>query len=191
MAKLPFKTSKTKTSESISDGLGNSIDIPKLGCLTPNEKLSYIDCKYNLSTKPGITPIEYEITTVAKFLSHRFDTEINDNDLIEQAGSFNLIHALYEFLDNEDRAWQPKTVKLEVEGDDAEDVVFSYITKYSQDSDLNFREYPVAATREDLLVFKRWLIFSSVDVVPDGYKIYRFNPKTKKVGELLDRLSTV
>jgi len=150
---LPFKTSNKPTeSFTVKDGFGNEIDVPKYGCLTPNEALA-------ISKVPvqDITWADYKLQVTAAFLSFRFKTTVTPEELAEQAGTQPMLDALYEFQNKEKLRWPPANIILSIQGETAESIGVE-----------------VAKNENGVLVkdpnnSNTYYVFSNLEAIPDGY----------------------
>ncbi|TAG98728.1 MAG: hypothetical protein EAZ18_00180 [Oscillatoriales cyanobacterium] len=160
---LPFKTT-TKESETalIEDGFGNSIEIPKYGCLTYNEEDAI--SKYYLSLKDGVSRVEARLVEITILFRSRFKLpNLNVEEVAEQASTMPMIDRLYDFVLGERTRWIPKEVLLELTGEKAKEMAIESARIFSG----------IAATRADLETEKRWVVFASKGPWLDGFEIVK------------------
>ncbi len=112
---LPFKTYNTSESvELVSDHLGNSLEVPKYGCVTYNEfdclERLMIQARTELSDDPAMPMSEVERRQIAMLLRLRFKlaADVADADILRLPNGLPfpqpLIKALKAFFDRELKA---------------------------------------------------------------------------------------
>lgn len=163
MKKFAFKR-KDQEHEMITleDGLGTSIEVPKLGHITVFEELAITDVYVKLQGS-NETYTKLKLQALCEFLKIRFEDEsLTVQDLAQQAGSQAMIDVLYEFMENERGRWQPSKNICKIEGQ-----------KNSADCAKVFAETYgyVVVSRKDLKINNTYFIFKDLESVPDGYDI--------------------
>jgi len=114
---LPFKTNPNLTYaigqiETIQDGLGNSLDIPKYGCLTWEEYEQYSQYTLAASKSDDLSLDTYRANVVVDFLRSRFkiDSTISKSELLKLADGtpipYPMLQALWSFFEGEMNRWQ-------------------------------------------------------------------------------------
>ncbi len=163
MKKLSFKKrDKTEEVSVLEDGLGTSIEITKLGCVTVFEELAITKVWSDIQqSKDSFAKLKLE--ALAAFLSCRFeDDELTPEKLAIEAGSQAMIDVMYTFMENERSRWVPSSNICRIEGTPE---ALECAKKYAEEN------HYVVATRQDLKVNNSYFIFKSLDVVPEGFEI--------------------
>jgi hypothetical protein len=163
MKKLSFKKrDKTEEVSVLEDGLGTSIEITKLGCVTVFEELAITKVWSDIQqSKDSFAKLKLE--ALAAFLSCRFEDEsLTPQKLAVEAGSQAMIDVLYTFMENERARWLPSSNICRIEGSIES---LDCAKKYAQEN------HYVVATREDLKINNSYYIFKSLDVVPESFEV--------------------
>lgn len=134
----------------IEDGFGNSIELPKKGCLTVGEQ-DAIE-KYYMGIESGVNRMQANLAELTIFLKSRFsDTKLTPEQVAEQAGTVPMVERLAEFVEGEKTRWIPKQCVLDMTGELAREIAIDTAQKING----------IAATRPDLLFEKRYLVFKN------------------------------
>jgi hypothetical protein len=147
---LPFVNKLTDSNIKlvlIEDGFGNSIELPKKGCLTVGEQ-DAIE-KYYMGIESGVNRMQANLAELTIFLKSRFSLQLTPEQVAEQAGTVPMVERLAEFLDGEKTRWIPKQCVLDMTGELAREIAIDTAQKING----------IAATRPDLLFEKRYLVF--------------------------------
>lgn len=163
MKKLSFK--KREKEEEIvvlEDGLGTSIEIPKLGCVTVFEELEITEAWVDIQqSKDSFAKLK--LAALAAFLRNRYeDDSLTPEKLAVEAGSQAMIDVMYTFMENERSRWQPSNNVCRIEGGLES---LECAKKYAQTN------HYVVATRQDLKVNNTYFIFKSLESVPEGFEV--------------------
>lgn len=160
---LPFKTTNKETETAlIEDGFGNSIEIPKYGCLTYNEEDAI--SKYYLSLKDGVSRVEARLTEITILLRSRFKLpNLGVEEVAEQASTMPMVDRLYDFVLGERTRWIPKEVLVELTGEKAKEMAIEAARIFSG----------VSATRADLETENRWVVFATKGPWLEGFEIVK------------------
>lgn len=153
---LPFKTSnKVAIEYTIEDGFGNSLTLPKFGCLTVDEGLAAANVRYDPLKTTGA---DWKLGIVTAFLKSRFRLDkLTPEEVAEQAQTQPMLDRIYEFYQNEQNRWQPSKLLLTASGEAAKSITKSAAKSLSG----------VAAQDER---FKdTWYVFAGLNDVPEGY----------------------
>lgn len=149
----------------VSDGRGNSVPILKRGCLTPNEFIAIEEARINLYKDRNNIPPQSKVmlAEVAAFARERLENpKIDAQYVAERIKTFSLIRAIHVFLEGEQREWAATNFEMEFKGVEARNEAIAFAEK---------KPGRVAATRADLAMFNRWVVFRSRDDVPEDYTV--------------------
>lgn len=163
MKKLSFKKREaTEEIVTLEDGLGTSIEIPKLGCVTVFEELEITEAFADIQqSKDSFAKLK--LAALTGFLKNRFeDDSLTPDKLAVEAGSQAMIDVLYQFMENERSRWQPTNNVCKIEGG-SESVECA--KKYAE------ANHYVVATRQDLKINNTYFIFKNLETVPDGFEV--------------------
>jgi len=162
---LPFKTTlidKGENTALIEDGFGNSIEVPKYGCLTYNEENAI--SQYYIGLKDGVSRVDARLSEITILLRSRFKLpSLKIDEVAEQASTMPMIDRLYEFVLGERTRWTPKEVLLEITGEVAKEIAIEAARQYKG----------IAATRPDLELEKRWVVFAKKGSWLEGFEILK------------------
>lgn len=176
---LPFKTTtadKGENTELIEDGFGNSIEIPKYGCLTYNEENAI--SQYYIALKDGVSRVDARLAEITILLRSRFNLpNLKTDEVAEQANTMPMIDRLYDFVLGERTRWIPKEVLLELTGEFAKEMAIETARQYKG----------IAATRPDLEQEKRWVVFQKKGPWLEGFEILKDFADDDPVGKPLTR----
>lgn len=172
---LPFNSrERPHETHLIEDGFGNSLEIPRYGCFTPNEE-DAISKYYIANQNELIGNTEAKIAELTIFLRSRFKlATLTSEELAEQAGTMPMIDRLYEFLQNERIRWIPQKTLLDISGEKAQDCAVKAAQEF----------HAIVASRSDLRVEKRWLVVESLDLIPGGFEVFADYTEGEKLGKL-------
>lgn len=163
MKKLSFKKrEKNEEIVTLEDGLGTSIEIPKLGCVTVFEELEITEAWVDIQqSKDSFAKLK--LAALAAFLRNRFEDEtLTPDRLAVEAGSQAMVDVLYTFMENERSRWLPSNNVCKIEGG-LESVECA--RKYAETN------HYVVATRDDLKVNNSYYIFKTLESVPEGFEV--------------------
>ena len=152
---LPFKTSDKSVDEhTIEDGFGNSLTVPKYGCLTVDEGINTAKVRYDPAKDSGA---DWKLGVVTAFLKSRFRLDkLTPDEVAEQAQTQPMLDAIFEFYQKEQSRWVPSKVLLTASGEAAKTITKSAAKSLSG----------VAAQDER---FDTWYVFAGLNDVPEGY----------------------
>lgn len=169
MPLLPFKVSqKSEETKTISDGFGNSLEIPFRGCLNFAE--DHAISQYYLKFDGSATRAEVQLAVVTIFLRERFNLpDLTPEQVAQEAVTMPMIDRLAEFIENERNRWVPSKVLLDVSGSEAEETAWLCAQ----------RTEGVMTSRKDLVAQKRFIVFQSLDDVSDDFEIIKDFSKGK------------
>ncbi|MEG3875790.1 hypothetical protein QT972_00200 [Microcoleus sp. herbarium7] len=146
----------------IEDGFGNSIEIPKKGCLTVGEQ-DAIE-KYYMGIESSVNRMQANLAELTIFLKSRFSTpSLTPEQVSEQAGTVPMVERLAEFVEGEKTRWIPKQCVLDMTGELAREIAIDTAQKING----------IAATRPDLLLEKRYLVFRTKGPWLDKFEIIK------------------
>lgn len=176
---LPFKTTVTdkgENTELIEDGFGNSIEIPKYGCLTYNEENAI--SQYYMTLKDGVSRVDARLSEITILLRSRFNLpNLKTDEVAEQANTMPMIDRLYDFVLGERTRWIPKEVLLELTGEVAKEMAIETARQYKG----------IAASRPDLELEKRWVVFAKKGPWLEGFEVLKDFADDEPVGKPLTR----
>ncbi|MEG5173291.1 hypothetical protein [Microcoleus sp. B3-D7] len=176
---LPFKTTATQQGENIAlveDGFGNSIEIPKYGCLTYNEENAI--SQYYIGLKDGVSRVDARLSEITILLRSRFKLpELTTDQVADQASTMPMIDRLYEFVLGERTRWIPKEVLLELTGEVAKEMAIETARQYKG----------IVAGRPDLELEKRWVVFAKKGPWLEGFEILKDFAEDEPMGKPLTR----
>jgi|GEM_PF-2957734 len=176
---LPFKTTATQQGENtalIEDGFGNSIEIPKYGCLTYNEENAI--SQYYMGLKDGVSRVDARLSEITILLRSRFKLpDLTTDQVAEQATTMPMIDCLYEFVLGERTRWIPKEVLLELTGEVAKEMAIETARQYKG----------IVAGRPDLELEKRWVVFAKKGPWLEGFEILKDFAEDEPMGKPLTR----
>lgn len=152
---LPFKTSdKTSDEYIIEDGFGNSLTVPKYGCLTVNEGVATSQVRYDPAKDSGA---DWKLNVVTAFLKSRFRlSKLTPEEVAEGAKTQPMLDAIFDFYQKEQSRWVPSKVLLTASGEAAKSITKSAAKALNG----------VAAQDER---FDTWYVFAGLNDVPEGY----------------------
>lgn len=163
MKKLSFKKrDKTEDISVLEDGLGTSIEITKLGCVTVFEELAVTEVWSDIQqSKDSFAKLKLKALTA--FLKERFEDEsLTPEKLAIEAESQAMIDVLYTFMENERARWLPSANVCRIEGSLES---LDCAKKYAEEN------HYVVATREDLKINNSYYIFKSLETVPSSFEV--------------------
>lgn len=176
---LPFKTTvadKAENTALIEDGFGNSIEIPKYGCLTYNEENAI--SQYYIGLKDGVSRVDARLSEITILLRSRFKLpNLKMEEVAEQASTMPMIDNLYEFVLGERTRWIPKEVLLELKGEVAKEMAIETARQYKG----------IAASRPDLELEKRWVVFAKKGPWLEGFEVLKDFADDEPMGKPLTR----
>jgi hypothetical protein len=153
---LPFKTSDKISEEYlIEDGYGNSLPIPKYGCLTVDEGLATASVRYD-PVKMSVA--DWKLNVVTAFLKSRFRLkELTPEEVAQQAQTQPMLDRIFDFYQNEQTRWQPSKLLLTALGEAAKSV------------SKNAAKTLNGVAAQDERFKDTWYVFASLNDVPEGY----------------------
>lgn len=187
---LPFKNKKiTSTLETLEDGHGNSIQVPKFGFLTPNERIETYEKQIEFSQSNRFNPVRLTLEVITVFLGYRFTKVVKGSDELvipisekgshlndgwrevslnlsaeevsSAAGSQTMLDIIYEFFKGEERQWTESDVLLEIRGEEAKAVALNFA---------KIHPGAIVAASPSMQQFKSWQVFKAADKIPPGYE---------------------
>lgn len=170
---LPFKSlGKEIEAVVIEDGFGNSLEIPKYGCLTPNEANAIGQYYVNLQTG-AIADAEAKLAELTILLKSRFKLDLTSEELADQAQTMPMIERLYDFLMGERTRWVPKKLLLDISGEKAKEVALASARDFKA----------IVASRPDLATENRWIVIADSSALPSGFEIVADYTNSETVGK--------
>jgi hypothetical protein len=109
---LPFEVGEYKVEQyRVEDGLGNSLPVPKYGCLTWEENKDLNQFSLSAQNDTMMSDQAYRTGVVLLLLRKRFNisSSVTDNEILQYGENRPvlqpMIDKLYEFFDGERKRW--------------------------------------------------------------------------------------